>query len=266
MVEIVQQIEIGDLILVIVTGFYVYLMYRLMKQGRTQTQLMLKQGKKERVVDLIKTIITPFIDKLGSNENTFKKRDFRWHRPQGKIVVYPETSYLGHSFDLEVIGHREKIVLDKFFEKHSNIEKSIVSYNKKTSAFKKRLKSLIEKIFSPEFEKMCTELATKANIGTYYTPEHTIEWIFDKLVMEGDIKNKHLGRHSPQQREFHRDHGSELLSKVWSEKSITKEAENIVSVSKKLEAISTDLKKKLIEIREDYGEEYSIPKKEYREV
>ena len=144
--EIVQQIEIGDLILVIVTGFYVYLMYRLMKQGRTQTQLMLRQGKRERIVDLIKTIITPFIDKLGSNENTFKKRDFRWHRtPKSNIVVYPETSYLGHSFDLEVTGHREKIVLDKFFEKHSDIKKSIVSYNKETSAFKKRYKISIEK-------------------------------------------------------------------------------------------------------------------------
>lgn len=267
MVEIVQQIEIGDLILVIVTGIYVYLIYKLMKQGQTQTQLLLKQGRRERIVDLIRTIITPFIDKLESNESAFRKRDFRWYKsPEGDIIVHPEKFYISHGFGLEVAGHREKIVLNKFFKTHSNIKRSVLLYNRRMSSFKKRLKSLIEKIYSSDFEKMCNKLATKGNLSGY-SFQYTVGWVLDKLILDKDeMRNKYIGWHSKDVMDFHEKYESELLNKVKGKKPITKGVKHILSTSEKLEATSRDLKNKLIELRENYGEEYSIPEREYREV
>lgn len=267
MIQISNQIGLGELILASITLIYVGLTYWLVRQNKEQMQTMLKQGKRERIIDLIQCIITPFIIQLETNEKLFKTRDYNWYYdPKTKEITLRMNVDYKEVKKLIIEDERDDIIFKDFLKKHNTIHYKVFFYNREISKFKEQLLNFIKIIMTSEFEDECNHIAQQAKITYVHISYSTANWIMDNLLMKKesfDIKygpsfDKHI-------KNFYDDYGVYFLRKIKNNKKIIAKKNGIIDASKNLEDESKEFKMQLNRIREVYGEEYNIPKKDYNE-
>jgi hypothetical protein len=72
------QIELGDLIIAIVTIMYVVLTFSIVMQNRRQLDIIIKDREKDKVKGMIRYFIEPLMQNIERNRTIFNERRYKW--------------------------------------------------------------------------------------------------------------------------------------------------------------------------------------------
>ena len=278
------QIELGDLIIAIVTAVYVFLTYSILKQNRRQLNIIIEDRKKYKIAGMIQYFIEPLIQNIKRNITIFNERHYDWKVRSVPVPATPNNKYpkiiaidnentiekliLDYDFELNIEKGTEnfRIFSRIFLNKHTDIERKIKDYNEKVSIIKEEFEDLLNKIFTQHLKNKCIELVkqSKSPIRIDDFPDYDVaNWIIDELVMDEEKFIDKYKRISKEYKEFYQKYGFELLNEIDNES--TNLAKNIINISIELEKHSNDLLDEIQKSKSNYMEQYDIRESDYKE-
>jgi hypothetical protein len=285
-IEIVNQVELGDLILsivtliiAIITAAYVWLTRSILNQNRRQLDIIIEDREKDKVKGMIRYFIEPLMQNIKRNKTIFNERRYKWDFRDAPalttsnsiatniIAIDNENTFkeILLRFELDVMNDSDdsKRFYMSFLKEHSDIEEKIKDYTKKISVFIKEFEDLVKKIFTLYFKTNCIELLKRSEIPINDFPEDVAKWIINKLLMDEekfidiykgiDAKNK----------KFYQKCGNELFNTVDNESK--RLAENIIDLSGELEKDSADLLDELRNAKLNYMGHHNIFEHDYKD-
>ncbi len=290
-IEIVNQVELGDLILsivtliiAIITAAYVWLTRSILNQNRRQLDIIIKDGEKDKVKVMIRYFIEPLMQNIKNNRTIFNERHYDWKVravpvPTTHNNKYPkikavdnentiEKLVLNYDFELNIEKGTEnfRIFSRIFLNEHTDIERKIKDYNEKASPLRGKFEDLLNKIFTQHLKNKCIELVeqSKSPIRIDDFPDDKIgNWIIDELLMD---EEKFIGKYkkiNEECKEFYQEYGNKLLNEIDNESKDL--AKNIIHISVELGKYSNNILEELQEIKLNYMRQYIRSEDDYKD-
>ena len=278
------QIELGDLIIAIVTAVYVFLTYSILKQNRRQLDLIIEGREKDKVMSMIRHFIEPIIQNIKRNITIFNERHYEWKVRAVPVHTTHDNKYpkikavdnentiekliLNDDFELNIEKGTEnfRIFSRIFLNEHADIERKIKYYNEKASIIRGEFEDLLNKMFTQHLKNKCIELVeqSKSPIRIDDFPDDEVgNWIIDELLMDEEKFIDKYKKINEEYKEFYQEYGNKLLNEIDNE-SIDL-AKNIINLSVELEKYSNNILDELQEIKLNYMRQYPILESNYRE-
>ena len=262
------QIELGDLIIAIVTIVYVVLTFSIVMQNRRQLDIIIKDREKDKVKGMIRYFIEPLMQNIKRNKTIFNERRYKWDfgdmpAPAASnsiatnmIAIDNENTFkeIRLRFELDIMNDSDdfKRFYMSFLKEHSDIEEKIKDYTKKTSDFRTEFEDLVKKIFTQYFKSDHRELLKQSEIPIIDFHEDASKWIIGKLLMDEET---FIGIYKEIDEKY-KNYENELFNAIDNESKC--HAKNILDLSGELEKDSDDLLDELQEAKLNYMDRHNI--------
>lgn len=274
------QIELGDLIIAIVTIMYVVLTFSIVMQNRRQLDIIIKDREKDKVKGMIRYFIEPLMQNIKRNKTIFNERRYKWDfrdmpSPAAsnsiatniiaidKIAIDNENTFkeILLRFELDIMNDSDdfKRFSMVFLKERSDIEEKIKDYTKKTSVFRTEFEDLVKKIFTQHFKSNHRELLKQSKIPIIDFHEDASKWIIGKLLMGEET---FIGIYKEIDEKY-KNYENELFNVIDNESK--RLAENIIDLSGELEKDSVDLLNELQNAKVDCMDHHDIYECDYKD-
>jgi len=269
------QIELGDLIIAIVTIMYVVLTFSIVMQNRRQLDIIIKDREKDKVKGMIRYFIEPLMQNIERNRTIFNERRYKWDfgdmpAPAASnsiatnmIATDNENTFkeILLRFKLDIMNDSDdfKRFYMSFLKEHSDIEEKIKDYTKKTSYFRTEFEDLVKKIFTQHSKSDHRELLKQSEIPIIDFHEDASKWIIGKLLMD---KETFIGIYKEIDEKY-KNYENELFNAIDNESK--RLAENIRDLSGELEKDSDDLLAELQKAKLDCMDHHDIYEYDYKD-
>jgi len=269
------QIELGDLIIAVVTIIYVALTYSIVMQNRRQLNIIIKDREKDKVKGMMRYFIEPLMQKIKNNKTIFNERRYKWDfrdmpAPTASnsiatniIAIDNENTFkeILLRFELDIMNGSDdfKRFSMVFLKEHNDIEEKIKDYTKKTSVLRTKFEDLVKKIFIQHFKSDHRELLKQSKIPIIDFHEDASKWIICKLLMDEETFISIY----KEIYEKYKNYENELFNAIDNESK--RLAENIINLSGELEKDSIDLLNELQNAKVDCMDHYDIYEYDYRD-
>lgn len=239
---------LASIVMAFATVVYAFMTYKLVRRYDVSIEIMRKDRERPQIENLVKKVLTPFIEQIDRQKKSLEKEDYGWWHKEKKSRYADKLRAYGDV----------RIVFNDLLRKFPNLKSMIEEYNENCSKLQQKLRSLDEVIYTPSFRGKCCNFIEKYNESGEFTlsegwvkrsPEYFVQFIIDNT--------KKVESYGREYFDFWEKHGNELL-KIREEKEIRNKINEICQISQEIREISKKIREKLTQLKERFWIEYSL--------
>jgi len=212
--------------------------------------------ERPQIVDLVKGVISPFIQQLDAQRSNLEMRNYTWIHYLEDDPEKREMGGLGSMRDIKELEAANELVLEDFVRLHPKITKKIEEYGERVSELNERLSDLDETLIAP-----CRRKIKKYEKSLQKLPDSDESKL--KFFINCIINNTRKLGTSNDYYQFWEEHKDEFLA-IKDRKEVKDFAERTEETALELLDISENLITELAESLRRYRRKYKLTEEECR--